>query len=207
MWNLNDEIVFIMSFDVLILKTIIIVIWNTKILYIFSFVQIVFAKSFEDLRIRFFLTMLISSMRKFIFLEINTFNDVFLVSRSSFDNFDEWKQKKLFFREKNYFLCLMTCFFEKKKSFFLFFIETFCLDISIVTKILIVCVDLNSDDDVSSNVNNWDFFNDEIFFFIIDFETTFFLKLFRTNFRIEILSYYFSSLFSNICMKIARYVT
>ncbi len=110
------------------------------------------------------------------------------------------------FEKKNYFLCLIICFFEKKKIISLFFIETFRLDISIVTKMLIVKFDSNSDDDVSSNVNNWDFFDDDIFFFIIDFETTFFLKLFRTNFRIEILSYCFSSLFSNICMKIARYV-
>jgi hypothetical protein len=120
MWNLNDEIVFIMNFDVLILKTIIIAVWNTRIFCIFSFVQIMFAKSFEDLRTRFSLTMLISSMRKFMSFEINTFKNAFSVSKNSFDNFDEWKQRKLFFRKKNYFLCLMICFFEKKKSFFVF---------------------------------------------------------------------------------------
>jgi hypothetical protein len=58
------------------------------------------------------------------------------------------------FEKKSYFLCLMICFFEKKKSFFLFFIETFRFDISIVTNVLIVDSDSDSDDDVSSNVNN-----------------------------------------------------
>jgi hypothetical protein len=111
------------------------------------------------------------------------------------------------FEKKSYFFLFNNLFFREKKIISLFFIETFRLDISIVTKMLIVKFDSNSNDDVSSNVNNSDFFNDEIFFFIIDFETTVFLKLFRTNFRIEILSYYFSSLSLNICMKIARYVT
>jgi hypothetical protein len=90
----------------------------------------------------------------------------------------------------------------------LFFIKTFYLDISIVTKMLIVDADINSNDDVSSNVDNWKILiDDEIFFFIIDFETTFFRELINTCFRINILSYYFSSLFSNICNEITRYVT
>ncbi len=79
MWNLNDDVVFITSFDVLVLKTIIIVVWNTKIFVIFSLVQIVFAKSFEDLRILFFLTMLIWSMRELIFFEISTFKNAFSI--------------------------------------------------------------------------------------------------------------------------------
>ncbi len=107
------------------------------------------------------------------------------------------KTKKIIFSKIIYFLCLIICFLEKKKSFILFFIETFHFDISIITKLLI---DFNLNDDISLNVNNWNFFDNEIFFFIIDFETTFFLKLFRTNFRIEILSYCFLSLFLNICM-------
>jgi hypothetical protein len=86
--------------------------------FIFSLIQIVFAKSFKDFRTRLFLTMLISSMRKFIFLVINTFKNAFSISKSSFDNFDEWKQRKLFFQKKNYFLCLEICFFEKKNHFF-----------------------------------------------------------------------------------------
>jgi hypothetical protein len=90
----------------------------------------------------------------------------------------------------------------------LFFIETFCFDISIVIKMLIVDVDSNSNDDVSSNVNNWKIsIDDEIFFFIIDFEIIFFRDLFNTCFYIDILSYCFSSLFLNICSEIARYVT
>jgi hypothetical protein len=207
MWNLNDDVVFISNFVVFVLKTIINVVWNTRIFFIFSLIQIVFAKSFEDFRIRFFWTMLITFIRKLIFLDVNTFNEAFSISKSSFDNFDEWEQRKLFFRKEKLFSLFNDLFFRKKEIIFLFFIEIFRLDISIVTKMLIVKSDSNSDDDVSSNVNSWNFFHDEIFFFIIDFETTIFLKLFRMNFCIEILSYCFSSLFSNICMKIARYVT
>jgi hypothetical protein len=103
MWNLNDEIVFIISFDVFVLKTIINVVWNTRIFFIFSLIQIVFAKSFEDFRTRFFWTMLITFIRKLIFFDINTFNEAFSVSRSLFDNFDEWEQRKLFFRKKKLF--------------------------------------------------------------------------------------------------------
>jgi hypothetical protein len=121
MWNLNDDVVFIMNFDAFVLKTIINVMWNTKIFFIFSLIQIMFAKSFENLRTRFSLTMLISSMRKFIFFEINTFKNVFSISRNLFDNFDEWKQKKLFLWKKKYFLFLIICFFEKKKSFFILY--------------------------------------------------------------------------------------
>jgi hypothetical protein len=187
--NLNDDVVFISNSVVFVLKTIINVVWNTKIFFIFSLIQVVFAKFFENFRTRFSLTMLISFIRKFIFLEINTFKNAFSISKSSFDNFDEWEQRKLFFRKEKLFSLFNDLFFRKKKIISLFFIETFCFDISIVTKMLIVNFDLNSNDDVSSNINNWDFFDDEIFFFIIDFEITFSLKLFRTNFRIEILSY------------------
>jgi hypothetical protein len=207
MWNLNDDVVFISNFVAFVLNTIINVMWNTKIFFIFSLIQVVFAKSFEDFRIRFFWTMLITFIRKLIFFDVNTFHEAFSISKNSFDNFDEWEQRKLFFRKEKLFSLFNDLFFRKKEIIFLFFIETSRLDISIVTKMLIVDFNSNSDDDVSSNVNNWNFFDDEIFFFIIDFETTFFLELFRTNFRIQILSYCFSSLFLNICMKIARYVT
>jgi hypothetical protein len=208
MWNLNDDVFFITNFDIFVLKTIIIVVWNTKILYIFSFVQVVFAKSFEDFRTFFFLTMLISSMRKLIFLEISTFKNAFSISRRSFAKFDVWKQRKLFFREKKLFSLFNDLIFRKNEIISLFFIETFCLDISIVTKMLIVDADSNSDDDVLSNVDNWKIsIDDEISFFIIDFEKTFFRELFNTCFRIDILSYCFSSLFLNIYNEIARYVT
>jgi hypothetical protein len=116
-------------------------------------------------------------------------------------------KKNYSFEKKILFSLFNDLFFRRKKNIFLFFIETFRFNISIVTNVLIVDFDSDSDDDVSSNVNSWNSFDDEIFFFIVDFETTFSLELFRTNFRIEILSYCFSSLFSNICMKIARYVT
>jgi hypothetical protein len=68
----------------------------------------------------FFLTMLILSMRKLIFLEINTFKNAFSISKNSFDNFDEWEQRKLFFREKKLFSLFNDFFFRKKKSFFCF---------------------------------------------------------------------------------------
>jgi hypothetical protein len=208
MRNLNDDVIFITNFDVFVLKTIIIAVWNTKIFVIFSLVQVVFAKSFEDFRTFFFLTMLISSMRELIFLEINTFKNAFSVSKKLFDKFDEWKQRKLFFQKEKLFFLFNDLTFRENEIIFLFFDETFCLDISIVTKMLIVDVDSNSDDDVSSNVDNWKIsIDDEIFFFIIDFEKTFFRELFNTCFRIDILSYCSSSLFSNICNEIARYVT
>jgi hypothetical protein len=208
MWNLDDDVVFITNSDVFVLKTIIIVVWNTKILVIFSLVQVVFAKSFEDLRILFFLTMLISSMRELIFFEINTFKNAFSVSRRLFDKFDEWKQRKLFFRKKKLFFLFNDSIFRESEIISLFFIETFWLDISIVTKMLIVDADSDSNDDVLSNVDNWKIsIDDEVSFFIIDFEATFFRELFNTCFRIDILSYCFSSLFSNICNEIARCVT
>ncbi len=165
-----------------------------------------FAKSFENFQTRFSRTMLITFIRELISFDINTFNETFSISKSSFDNFDEFEQRKLFFRKEILFFLFNDWFFRKELIISLSEISfrKRNLDISIATKLLID-VDLN--DDVSLNVNNWDFFNDEIVFFIINFEATFSLKLFKTNFRIEILSYCFSSLFSNICMKIARYVT
>jgi hypothetical protein len=196
---------FILNFDVFVLKTIIIVMWNTKILVIFSLIQIVFAKSFESFRTHFSWTMLATFIRKLIFLDVNTFNEAFSISKNSFDNFDEFEQKKLFFRKKCYFFFNDWSFREsliislsevsfRKRNF----------DISTATKMLID-VDLNND--VSLNVDNWNSIDDEIFFFIIDFEATIFRELFNTCFCIDILSYCFSSLFSNICNEIARYVT
>jgi hypothetical protein len=160
MWNLNDDVVFITNSDVFVLKMIIIVVWNTRILYIFSFVQIVFAKSFEDFRTLFFLKILISSMRKSIFFEINTFKNAFLISKKSFNKFDEWEQNKLFFQKKNLFSLFNNLIFQKNEIISLFFIKTFRFDISIVTKMLIVDADSNSNDDVSSNVRSWKTFND-----------------------------------------------
>jgi hypothetical protein len=142
-----------------------------------------------------------------ISFEISTFKNAFSVSKRSFDKFDEWKQRKLFFRKEKLFSLFNDLIFRKNEITFLFFIETFRLDISIVTKMLIVDADSSSNDDVSSDVNNWKIsIDDEISFFIVDFETIFFRELFNTCFRIDILSYCFSSLFSNICNEIARYV-
>jgi hypothetical protein len=87
-------------------------------------------------------------MRKLIFLEISTFKNAFSISKRSFDKFDEWKQRKLFFRKRKLFSLFNDLIFQKNEIISLFFIETFCLDISIVTKMLIVDADSNSDDDV-----------------------------------------------------------
>jgi hypothetical protein len=125
MWNLNDDVIFITNFDVFVLKTIIIIVWNTRIFVIFSLVQIVFAKSFENLRTFFFLTMLILSMRELIFLEINTFKNAFSVSRRSFNNLMNEINENYFFEKKNYFFCLMIWFFEIMKSFFCFSLKHF----------------------------------------------------------------------------------
>jgi hypothetical protein len=206
MWNLNDDVVFISNFDVFVLKTIIIVMWNTKIFFIFSLIQIVFAKSFENFRTRFSWTMLTTLIRKWIFLDVNTFNEIFSISKNSFDNFDEFEQREFFFRKEMLFSLFNDWSFRKNQIISLFEISfrKKDFDISIATKVLI---DADSNDDVSSNVDNWDSIDDEISFFIINFETTFFRRLFNTCFCIDILSYCFSSLFSNIWREIAWYVT
>ncbi len=120
MWNLNDDIVFISNFDVFVLKTIIIVVWNTKIFVIFSLIQVVFAKSFEYFRIRFSRTMLTTFTRELIFLDVNMFKKTFFVSKSSFDNFDEFEQRNFFFRKKMLFFLFNNWFFRKKLIIFLF---------------------------------------------------------------------------------------
>jgi hypothetical protein len=167
----------------------------------------VFAKSFENFRIFFSWTMLTSFIRKLIFFDVNTFNEAFSISRNSFDNFDEYEQKEFFFRKKMLFSLFNDWFFRKRLIISLFEVSfrKRHFDISTVTKMLI---DVDSNDDVSSNVDNWKTsIDDEISFFIINFETIFFRRLFNTYFRINILWYCFSSLFSNICSEIARYVT
>jgi hypothetical protein len=185
MWNLNDDVVFISNFDVFVLKMIIIIVWNTKILFIFSLIQVMFAKSFENFRTRFSWTMLTTFIRELISFDVNTFDETFFVSKSSFDNFDKFEQKEFFFRKRMLFSLFNDWFFEEKLIISLFDVsfQKRNFDISTAIKMLI---DVNSNDDVSSNVDNWNSIDDEIFF---------------------ILSYYFSSLFSNICSKIARYVT
>jgi hypothetical protein len=154
MWNLNDDVVFISSSVAFVLKAIINAVWNTRIFFIFSLIQVMFAKSFEDFWTRFSLTMLITFIRKLIFFDVNTFSKTFFVFESSFNNFDEWKQRKLFFRKEKLFSLFNDLFFRKKVIISLFFIKTFRFDISIVTNVLIVDFDSDSDDDVSSNVNN-----------------------------------------------------
>jgi hypothetical protein len=206
MWNLNDDVVFISNFNAFVLKRIIIAVWNTRIFFIFSLIQVVFAKSFENFRIRFSRTMLTTFIRELIFLDVNTFNETFSISKNSFDNFDEFEERKLFFREKTFIFLFNDWFFRKRLIISLFevFFRKKNFDILITTKMLI---DVDSNDDVLSKINNWNSIDDEIFFFIIDFEITFFRELSNTCFRIDILSYYFSSLFSNIWNEIARYVT
>jgi hypothetical protein len=151
--------------------------------------------------------MLISFIRELISFDVNTLNEAFFVSKSSFDNFDEYEQRELFFRKEMLFSLFNDWFFRER------LISSLCevsfrkknFDILTATKMLI---DVDCNDDVLSNVNNWKTsIVDEISFFIIDFEATFFRELCNTCFRIDILSYYFSTLFSNICSEIARYVT
>jgi hypothetical protein len=153
MWILNDDVVFISSFVVFVMKTIINAVWNTRIFFIFSLIQVVFAKSFEDFRIRFSWTMLTTFIRKLIFFDVNTFSETFSISRSSFDNFDEFEQRKLFFRKEILFSLFNDWFFREKLIIFLFevFFRKKNLDISITIKLLI---DVDSNDDVSLNVNN-----------------------------------------------------
>jgi hypothetical protein len=97
--------------------------------------------------------MLATFIRKLISLDVNTFNETFSVSRSSFDNFDEFEQRKFFFRKKILFFLFNDWFFRKRLIISLFevFFRKKNLNISTATKLLI---DVDSDDDVSSNVNN-----------------------------------------------------
>jgi hypothetical protein len=134
----------------------------------------VFAKSFENFRTRFFWTMLTTFIRELIFLDVNTFNEAFFISKSFFDNFDEFEQKEFFFRKEMLFFLFNNWFFRKSQIIFRFKVSfrEKNFDISTATKMLID-VDLN--DDVSSNVDNWKIWiDDEILFFIINFEITFF---------------------------------
>jgi hypothetical protein len=107
--------------------------------------------------------MLATFIRKLIFFNVNTFNEAFSISKSLFDNFDEFEQRKLFFRKEILFSLFNDWFFRERLIISLFevFFRKRNFDISIATKLLID-VDLN--DDVSSNVNNWNSFNDEFFF-------------------------------------------
>jgi hypothetical protein len=123
MLNLNDDDVFISNFDAFVLKIIIIAVWNTKILVIFSLIQVVFAKSFESFRILFSWTMLTSFIRKLIFFDVNTFNKAFFVSRSSFKYFDEFEQTEFFFREEMLFSLFNDWFFQKR--LIIFFVWSF----------------------------------------------------------------------------------
>jgi hypothetical protein len=163
-------------------------------------------KIFREFSNSFSRMMLTTFIRKLIFFDVNTFNEAFFVSKNSFDNFDEIEQRKLFFREKMLFSSFNDWFFRKNLIIFLFEISfrERNLNILIATKMLI---DVDSNNNVSSNVDNWNSIDNEISFFIIDFEIFFFRELFNTCFCINILSYCFSSLFSNICNEITRYVT
>ncbi len=166
-----------------------------------------FAKFFENFRTFFLWTMLISFIRKLIFFDVNTFNETFSASKNSFNDFDEFEQKELFFRKEMLFFLFNDWFFRKRLIISLFKISFRKKNFDILTAIKLL-IDVNLNNDVSSNVDNWKIsINDEISFFIINFEITFFRKLFNTCFRINILSYCFSALFSNNCNEIARYVT
>ncbi len=153
MWNLNDDVVFISNFDVFVLKTIIIVVWNTKIFVIFSLIQVVFAKSFENFRTRVSWTMLTTFIRELIFFDVNTFNETFFVSKNSFDNFDEFEQRNFFFRKEMLFFLFNDWFFREKLIMFLSEVsfQKKNFNISTLTKMLIK---IDSNDDVSSNVDN-----------------------------------------------------
>jgi hypothetical protein len=164
-------------------------------------------KIFRKFSNSFFLNDVNNIYSRIMFFDVNTFNKTFSISRSSFDDFDEFEQRKFFFRKEMLFFLFNEWFFRESLIISLsevsFREKNF--DISIAMKMLI---DVDSNDDVSSNVNNWKIsIDDEISFFIIDFETTFFLKLFNTCFRINILSCCFSSLFSNIYSEVTWYVT
>jgi hypothetical protein len=111
----------------------------------------------------FFSNDLTTFIRKLIFFDVNMFNEAFFVSKNSFDKFDEFEQRKLFFRKKMLFFLFNDWFFRKRLiiSLFKVFFWEKNFDISTATKMLID-VDLN--DNVSSKINNWNSIDDEIFF-------------------------------------------
>jgi hypothetical protein len=97
--------------------------------------------------------MLTTFIRKSISFDVNKFNETFSISKISFDNFDEFEQKKLFFRKKMLFFLFNDWFFRENLIISLFevFFRKRNFDISITIKMLID-VDLN--DDVSFDINN-----------------------------------------------------
>jgi hypothetical protein len=81
------------------------------------------------------------------------FSEAFSVSENSFNSFDEFEQKKFFFREEILFSLFNDWFFRERLIISLseVFFRKKNLDISTATKLLI---DADSNDDVSSDVNN-----------------------------------------------------
>jgi hypothetical protein len=57
--------------------------------------------------------MLTSFVQKLIFFDVNTFNKTFLISKNSFNNFDEFEQRKFCFREEKLFFLFNDYFFRK----------------------------------------------------------------------------------------------
>jgi hypothetical protein len=118
MWNLDDDVVFISNFDVFVLKTIINAVWNTRIFFIFSLIQVVFAKSFEDFRTRFFLRCWSYQCESLYFWKSARSKMYFRFWEVHLIISMNENKKNYSFEKKNYFLCLMICFFEKKIHFF-----------------------------------------------------------------------------------------
>jgi hypothetical protein len=65
-----------------------------------------------------FWTMLITFIRKLIFLDVNTFNKAFSVFKNSFDKFDKLEQRKLFFRKEKLFSLFNNLIFRKNEIIF-----------------------------------------------------------------------------------------
>ncbi len=62
--------------------------------------------------------MLITFIRKLIFLDVNTFNKAFSVFKNSFDKFDKLEQRKLFFRKEKLFSLFNNLIFRKNEIIF-----------------------------------------------------------------------------------------
>jgi hypothetical protein len=114
MWNLNNDVIFISNFDVFVLKMIIIVVWNMKFSSFFVHSNRVHKFFWEFSNSFFHATILISFIREFIFFDVNTFNKTFFISKNSFDNFDKFKQRELFFWKEMLFSLFNDWFFRER---------------------------------------------------------------------------------------------
>jgi hypothetical protein len=116
-------------------------------------VQVAFAN--RCLRIYLSSIMLITSIREFICLEMNIFNEVFFVFEKFFDIFEIYEQRKFFFKKNVYFL-FIDWFFRKRLIVFLFwkdFVQKIFLEKILIATNVFVKLEINSLNMKSNSLN------------------------------------------------------